>query len=765
MNLLSVFPPLAAVFVFSLVVGSAGLLLCTAVRRRGPATQHSLLRFTLILLAIGALLAPFAGRFAPEWARKPIPVSHASAAVTPTSSLESPSLPTLNTVPSAKAASRQGSTPAPSLQPTTPTDLRPAVVVLWLAGTGIAGILLLGGSLALYRIRKGSTALTLDADLAERVRPLFPALRIRLLSSEISPFQAGLLKPCIYLPKSLLDGAPQDLQVALLHEASHAARQDCAWRGFGLLLRGLLWPNPAVWLLVRRLCWTAEAACDDAVVAQMADQESYSRSLLHLAERFGATGRQSLAPGILGYPANPPSLLRRRVERLLSPRYSHSQKENSMSPLIYRLCAGSLLLCAAAGIYGAGAVNPAPARPSGVSHSIVPPALPNGSPTVMTVILKDSTAKASELKGASALVQDSDVNRVLDELWKAGAVSASLQGKTVKRTSKVRAKGPNLTLDGATIRVPVTIVSHGDSGKLAALIDDPKSHLHEMTTMRPPKATALLGVQQSAAPSGALPSRGDAEVEISPLQPVASTVGADEQQEKRIRDLEAQNRALMDRIQELEKALADHRDAGNANRERARLAQALADQNQAVQDQEMAIARLRKAQRDAALGRNQRLATKERDTALALLARAQNDAARRQDLLAVKRAKDQDAARSLLKRANDQEAARALLSRKQLDADLQANLLSRQIQIKQLEARLMGAEAKINENDSRIAGAQAEMNRLAQLVDKGLASVSELEKAKAKIQELMATRNVLQSELEVIKLEMQAQKARLDKGK
>jgi len=163
------------------------------------------------------------------------------------------------------------------------------------------------------------------------------ALRI-LASSEASvPF--SFWRPgrfFIVVPVSLLT-RPEDLRIALRHEAQHH-RQGDTWMVYAMgLLRGAYFLNPAVHLLNICVQELREFACDEAVIARHpVTARSYCECLLWVAEnalvqtlpavcmpmvdqRLAHRPRSSTAAGErpeqLG--SKPPTMLARRVEILL----------------------------------------------------------------------------------------------------------------------------------------------------------------------------------------------------------------------------------------------------------------------------------------------------------------------------------------------------------------------------------------------------------------------------------------------------------------
>jgi hypothetical protein len=110
-----------------------------------------------------------------------------------------------------------------------------------------------------------------------------------------------------------------NLRPAFVHELAHLARHDVFWN----LLRGsanaILWAQPLIWILSRRLEATAEEVCDDYVVQFGADRAGYAGLLLDLATRR----LPRLAPAGLSM-VSLGSTLGSRIGRILDPSRSLS---------------------------------------------------------------------------------------------------------------------------------------------------------------------------------------------------------------------------------------------------------------------------------------------------------------------------------------------------------------------------------------------------------------------------------------------------------
>jgi beta-lactamase regulating signal transducer with metallopeptidase domain len=191
-----------------------------------------------------------------------------------------------------------------------------AVVFLWLAGLCVLRVRHVGGLRALATLERAPHP-PLPPDWRQRVdelrRPLgiSRAVDVRPSDAVLTPCAARLVRPVIWLPSSLLTGAPVDQVEALLaHELAHVARRDWLWNNVQRGIESLLFFHPAAWWLGRRIRQEREHACDDLAVAACGDP-------LALAEALAELARARHYPPRLGLAARGGALAQ-RILRLLS---------------------------------------------------------------------------------------------------------------------------------------------------------------------------------------------------------------------------------------------------------------------------------------------------------------------------------------------------------------------------------------------------------------------------------------------------------------
>lgn len=221
------------------------------------------------------------------------------------------------------------------------------------APTWIAGLYLLGMLVMLAR-------LGLDVIRAERIRlrgravtdgPLLSALcRLAdrwslhvlpgLATAEqiVVPQVVGLLKPTVLMPASALTGLSADqIEMILAHELAHVRRYDMWINLLQRVAESVLFFNPALWLISRRIGALREFCCDEFACTATSNSDSnfgtredcdaadhdydsrqrYAQALLHVVEASRPPQAALTNLATVAAAGHSPSELRRRIARLL----------------------------------------------------------------------------------------------------------------------------------------------------------------------------------------------------------------------------------------------------------------------------------------------------------------------------------------------------------------------------------------------------------------------------------------------------------------
>jgi bla regulator protein blaR1 len=173
--------------------------------------------------------------------------------------------------------------------PTSSSESRtPPLFALWLAGfASTLGYWFLQ-SLRLVRIR----------DAARPAGGILGQLSIPVLltDSSIEPGVFGVFHPVLLLPTDVADRlGPGHLQAIIAHELIHVRRRDNLWAALHAIVQAIFWFHPLVWWLGGRLVAEREQACDEAVLAEGADAEDYTASIIAVCRYYACAPRACLA--------------------------------------------------------------------------------------------------------------------------------------------------------------------------------------------------------------------------------------------------------------------------------------------------------------------------------------------------------------------------------------------------------------------------------------------------------------------------------------
>ena len=265
------------------VCTSAFLILVTLVlraalgKRIGGAMRYALWAAVLLRLLVPVQLftSPLAGTWVAAGQRVERDVVEWSAAPTAPAG-EALGLPVVDktpgTVPSAPKAPALPHPPEPPAAPDL-SKLAPWLGWAWLAGAGLAALVLLLSNLRFYgQLRRVRTRLEgADCPLAVYAAPGLP-----------SPCLFGLLRPAVYVTPEAAD--PDMLRHVLAHEYTHYKHGDHIWSLLRCAALAVHWWDPLVWLAAGLSRRDGELACDEGALKRLGEREraAYGATLLAL---------------------------------------------------------------------------------------------------------------------------------------------------------------------------------------------------------------------------------------------------------------------------------------------------------------------------------------------------------------------------------------------------------------------------------------------------------------------------------------------------
>ncbi len=146
--------------------------------------------------------------------------------------------------------------------------------------------------------------------------------RLAIVEEVVVPKVVGLLKPTILIPASAVSGlSPEELEVIISHELAHIRRHDMWIQLLQRIAEVVLFFNPALWLLSRRISALREYCCDEVACDSLKatshePQVRYAQTLLRMVELAPTSESQHSQAATLALSGRSPSELRRRVARL-----------------------------------------------------------------------------------------------------------------------------------------------------------------------------------------------------------------------------------------------------------------------------------------------------------------------------------------------------------------------------------------------------------------------------------------------------------------
>jgi beta-lactamase regulating signal transducer with metallopeptidase domain len=179
-------------------------------------------------------------------------------------------------------------------------------------GARIPGEALAAGWLVLTAALLAIAAATLHRARRERRRwPLHDVAGTPVrVAPRVGPAVLGVRTPEVVVPRWLLEAAPEEQRLVVLHEREHIGARDPLLLAAGCLAAALVPWNPAAWWMLRRLRTAVELDCDARVLRHDVRPAAYGTLLIDMAGR---------GPGLtLGAPAlaGTPSSLERRIRAM-----------------------------------------------------------------------------------------------------------------------------------------------------------------------------------------------------------------------------------------------------------------------------------------------------------------------------------------------------------------------------------------------------------------------------------------------------------------
>ncbi|MGY0611910.1 peptidoglycan DD-metalloendopeptidase family protein [Luteimonas sp. A501] len=197
----------------------------------------------------------------------------------------------------------------------------PLLPMLYLAGAGLAALRWGRGMLAVRRIVRASSLVVpaalpgpLSAMEQQRLHRL--GIELRSTTRQVSPFAVCWPRRAIIIPAALAARLEdRQLQMVLRHEASHLARHDPQRAALMRLVGVVLWFNPFLGLIERRVQVAAELCCDAAAAGVEPEaRHVYARAYL---EALRLSARSQMPSPVAAFSRHDPGSHRLRIRHMV----------------------------------------------------------------------------------------------------------------------------------------------------------------------------------------------------------------------------------------------------------------------------------------------------------------------------------------------------------------------------------------------------------------------------------------------------------------
>lgn len=263
------------------------------------------------------------GATVPQAERQRLAAPKSIDATTAAPAMSTPDINEPLTSPTMRARASTGTRHRPSWR-----QFAPELAAAYTIGVSLMLVRLAMGVAAAETLRRTSRAIT-NGPTVNALRRLAQQWRLGIVpvlaqAEQIAiPTLIGLLRPTILLPTSALAGlSVEELELILAHELAHVRRRDMWVNLLQRLTEALLFFNPAVWHLSRRVAQLREDCCDELACGSRtapaaAVRINYATALLRVVELARPPSAANSQLAALSAAGRSPSDLRRRVARLL----------------------------------------------------------------------------------------------------------------------------------------------------------------------------------------------------------------------------------------------------------------------------------------------------------------------------------------------------------------------------------------------------------------------------------------------------------------
>jgi hypothetical protein len=114
-----------------------------------------------------------------------------------------------------------------------------------------------------------------------------PTVQARSAHGMLEPAVVGIFRPILLIPAGIQEYlTPRQLRAVIAHELCHVRQRDNLTAAIHMLVEGVFWFHPLVWWIGAKLVNTRERACDEDVLRELGDPDSYAEGILKVCRRY-----------------------------------------------------------------------------------------------------------------------------------------------------------------------------------------------------------------------------------------------------------------------------------------------------------------------------------------------------------------------------------------------------------------------------------------------------------------------------------------------
>jgi uncharacterized protein (TIGR03435 family) len=378
---------LLEVFWKSGVVLGGALCLSGLLRKKSADIRRLVLSTAVVAILVSAAASPVLPRWtavAPLWFGSAQPSSPSALGQSGQSSAPAGIYVRLEFATQAFGSAQRG-------VPLRTIDLMPWLIpFIWFAGTAALLTRFAFNLLALRQLGNSSDPVT-DANVLAGVAGFGSRVRLRRSETIAAPVTWGIFRPIILVPARFEELPAETREAVLCHEFAHIQGGDFLMRLLAETARALIWFQPLIWIVRRKLREEQELACDNRVLASGRKPSAYAKLLLDWDAGPGMDS--SIALGMMHR-----SCLKRRLYALLDP----NLRRDTITPAV-AACTWALGLAAAMALAAMGFAQAVPA-PRAITTSKPPVQVAQAQPAPVPTPAA-APAPASRPKFDSASIQ------------------------------------------------------------------------------------------------------------------------------------------------------------------------------------------------------------------------------------------------------------------------------------------------------------------------------------------------------------------------